>query len=96
MNNANQSGFVVDEQHPREVEFFIINNDTVLSDGARRSARNTGTLIDLNSAGMGILTHVPLQPGDMVELHHDGVPAKGIVMWSIASSSKFRIQMKFV
>jgi len=85
-----------DEQHHRQVEFFIINKNTEVGKGDYKGPRNTGTLIALDSTGMGMLTHVPLQPGDIVELDHGGASATGIVMWSIESSDKFRIQMRFV
>ena len=85
-----------EEQHRREVEFFIINKNTEVGKGDYKGPRNTGTLIELDSTGMGMLTHVPLQPGDLVELDHGGASATGIVMWSIESSDKFRIQMRFV
>jgi hypothetical protein len=85
-----------DERRHREVEFFIINKNTGAGKGDYKGPKNTGTLIELDSTGMGMLTHVPLQPGDIVELDQGGASATGIVMWSIESSDKFRIQMRFV
>jgi hypothetical protein len=52
------------ERPADEVEFIIIDPLTGSGDERPGGPRNTGALIDLDS----MLTHVPLQPGDMVRL----------------------------
>ncbi len=93
MNTENSQS---DKHHAREVEFFVVNNSADVHYEQSKGTVNTGTLIDLNSTGMGMLTHIQLQPGDMVRLNHGGTSALGVVMWSIESSNKFRVQMRFV
>lgn len=85
----------MDEQCSGEVEFFVVENNA--APGAETRGRgNTGTLIEWSSSGTGMLTLIPLQPGDIVQLRHEGASKLGIVMWSVESSNKFRIQMRFV
>lgn len=85
----------MDEQYSGEVEFFIVENSA--GPGAEnRGPGNTGTLIEWSSSGTGMLTRIPLQPGNMVRLNHEGASKLGIVMWSVESSNKFRVQMRFV
>jgi len=85
----------MDAQQAQEVEFVVIENHDAFNENIRYQ-RNTGTLIDQDSSGTGMLTHVPLQPGDLVRLGQEGSSRTGIVMWSVESSNKFRVQMRFV
>ena len=57
---------------------------------------STGTLIDLDKVSMGLLTKLPLQPGNIVKFDHGGTTRMGIVMWSVESSDNFRIQVRFL
>ncbi len=94
MTGEDQNG-PVGEQHHSDVEFIIINNAEFI-DGKIKSPRNTGIVIDWDSRGTGMLTDTPLQPGDMVQVNNGGTYKTGIVMWSVESSNKFRVQMRFV
>jgi hypothetical protein len=84
----------LDDLQPDQVEFSVIDGD--FSCGRFPSVTNTGTLIDLDSSGIGLLTHVPLQPGNIVKFDHGGMSKLGIVMWSVESSNNFRIQVRFL
>jgi hypothetical protein len=86
----------MDEQHSHEVEFIVIDDHADFGNEELKNPRNTGTLIDLDSSGTGMLTHVPLQPGDMVRLGLGDASKTGVIMWSVESSNKFRVQMRFV
>ncbi|HEX9020475.1 MAG TPA: hypothetical protein VF903_04390 [Nitrospirota bacterium] len=96
MNNQgnNEKKPAADEQRPREVEFSVVNAD--FGCGEFQGPRNTGTLIDLDSAGIGLLTRLPLQPGNIVKFEDGGASKLGIVMWSVESSDNFRIQVRFL
>jgi hypothetical protein len=83
-----------DEKHPREVEFSVIDAD--LGCGKPMTINSTGTLIDLDKVSMGLLTKLPLQPGNIVKFDHGGATRMGIVMWSVESSDNFRIQVRFL
>ncbi len=86
----------LDEQQPQEVEFLIIDNTAEFGNEKLRNPVNTGTLVDLSSSGTGMLTRIPLQPGDMVRLAHGGKQRVGIVMWSVESANNYRVQMRFL
>jgi len=94
MKHTEKEGSPPDEQPQREIDFYVINAD--FGCGEFKSPRNTGTLIDLDGAVMGMLTQIPLQPGNIVELDHEGTSKLGIVMWSVESSNNFRVQVRFV
>jgi hypothetical protein len=96
MTGAEQDTPLKDDQHSQKVEFVIVDKHAAFDAADLKGPRNTGTLIDLNSSGTGMLTHVALQPGDLVRLDHDGASRVGIVMWSVESSNNFRVQMRFV
>lgn len=83
-----------DENRPREVEFSVIDAD--LGCGKPMTLNSTGTLIDLDKVSMGLLTKLPLQPGNIVKFDHGGTTRMGIVMWSVESSDNFRIQVRFL
>jgi hypothetical protein len=83
-----------DENRPREVEFSVIDAD--LGCGKPMTVNSTGTLIDLDKVSMGLLTKLPLQPGNIVKFDHGGTTRMGIVMWSVESSDNFRIQVRFL
>jgi hypothetical protein len=51
------------ERPADEVEFIIIDSLAGSRDERPGGRRNTGALIDLDSIGTGMLTHVPLHPG---------------------------------
>jgi hypothetical protein len=89
-----KESFPLDEQPSREVEFSVIDGDFTC--GKFPSATNTGTLIDLDSTGIGLTTNIPLQPGNIVKFDHEGMSKLGIVMWSVESSDNFRIQVRFL
>lgn len=91
---GNEEKFPVNEQVPREVEFSVVNAD--FGCGEFQNPRSTGTLIDLDSSGLGLLTQIPLQPGNIVKFEHGGASKLGIVMWSVESSDNFRIQVRFL
>lgn len=86
--------FPLDEQHPREVTFSIIDSD--FSNEIYPSVGNTGTLIEHDTHGIGLLTRIPLQPGNLVKFDHAGMSKVGIVMWSVESSDNFRIQVRYL
>ena len=96
MTNTGKNSAPEDEQRPREVEFLIVTKNAYLGDEKPKSPRNTGMLVDLDGTGAGMLTRVPLQPGDMVRLDHEGTSKLGVVMWSVESSNNFRVQMRFL
>ena len=83
-----------DENRPREVEFSVIDAD--LGCGKPMTLNSTGTLIDLDKVSMGLLTKLPLQPGNVVKFDHGGTTRMGIVMWSVESADNFRIQVRFL
>jgi hypothetical protein len=84
----------LDDDHPREVEFSVIDAD--LGCGKPMTLNSTGTLIDLDKVSMGLLTKLPLQPGNIVKFDHGGTTRMGIVMWSVESLDNFRIQVRFL
>ena len=86
----------MNEPHSHDVEFVVIDNHAGFCNEDLKGQWNTGTLIDPDSNGTGMLTHVPLQPGDMVRFGRGDASKTGIVMWIVDSSNKFRIQMRFV
>jgi hypothetical protein len=83
-----------DKNHPHEVEFSVIDAD--LGCGKPMTLNSTGTLIDIDKVSMGLLTKLPLQPGNIVKFDHGGTTRMGIVMWSVESSDNFRIQVRFL
>jgi hypothetical protein len=94
MNRPKKHSFHADEQHPRKIDFYVINSE--IGCGDIKSPKNTGTLIDLDGTVMGMLTQIPLEPGNIVELDEEGTSKFGVVMWSVESSNKFRVQVRFV
>lgn len=96
MTFADTENSPLNERHADEVEFIVVDKYADFGDAYLTGPRNTGTLIDLDSGGTGMLTHVPLQPGDRVRLGHGDASKVGVVMWIVESSNKFRVQMKFV
>jgi len=60
--------------------------------------QSTGTLIDLDKVSIGLLTELPLQPGNIVKFDQGGISKMGVVMWSVESSDddNFRIQVRFL
>lgn len=83
-----------DRQEPCEIEFSVIDVD--FGCGELLNPRNTGTLVYRDSIEMGLLTPIPLQPGNIVKFNHEGMSKLGIVMWSVESSDNYRIQVRFV
>ena len=79
---------------PREIEFSVVNAD--FGCGKLLSPKSTGTLINRDVAGIGLLTQLPLQPGNIVKFEHDGTTKLGVVMWSVESSDNFRIQVRYL
>jgi len=94
IKHTGQYNAPLDENHPREVEFSVIDAD--LGCGKPMTLNSIGTLIDLDKVSMGLLTKLPLQPGNIVKFDHGGVTKMGIVMWSVESSDNFRIQVRFL
>ena len=92
MTFADKENSPQNKQHADEVEFIVVDNHADFGDEKLRGPRNTGTLIDLDCSGTGMLTPVPLQPGDMVRLGHGDTSKMGIVMWSVESSNKFMVR----
>jgi len=90
----NEDNAPADRQETCEVEFSVIDVD--FGCGELLNPRNTGTLIYRDSIEMGLLTHVPLQPGNIVKFNHESITKLGIVMWSVESSDNYRIQLRFV
>lgn len=78
----------------QEVLFSIINSDSV--SGEILSGNNTGTLLDVDSNGISLLTRVRVQPGNILRLDHRGTSRIGVVMWSVESSNNCRIQVRFI
>jgi len=94
MDHTKKDNVPLDEDHPREVEFSVIDAD--LGCGKPMTLTSTGTLIDLDIVSIGLLTKLPLQPGNIVKFDHGGMSKTGIVMWSVESSDNFRIQVRFL
>jgi hypothetical protein len=94
IEHSEQYNGPLDENHPGEVEFSVIDAD--LGCGKPMTLKSTGTLIDLDKVSMGLLTKLPLQPGNIVKFDHGGSTRMGIVMWSVESSDNFRIQVRFL
>jgi hypothetical protein len=94
MDRPEQKKVPLDKDHPREIEFSVIDSD--FDCGKVVGPKNTGTLIDLDIVGIGLLTRIPLQPGNIVKFDHGGITKTGIVMWSVESSDNFRIQVRFI
>ena len=92
--SENSNGSPNDDLQQDQVEFSVIDGD--FSCGTYPNAMNRGTLIDLDPSGIGMLTHIPLQPGNIVKFDHGGTSKLGIVMWSVESSNRFRIQVRFL
>jgi hypothetical protein len=90
----NEESSPLDRQEPCEVEFSVIDVD--FGCGELLNPRNIGTLIYRDSIEMGLLTPIPLQPGNIVKFNHEGMSKLGIVMWSVESSNSYRIQLRFV
>jgi len=91
-----QYNFPLDKNHPGEVEFSVIDAD--LGCGKPMTLQSTGTLIDLDKVSIGLLTELPLQPGNIVKFDQGGISKMGVVMWSVESSDddNFRIQVRFL
>lgn len=94
LTDLNKGHSPLDEQHPREVKFSVIDGD--FNGGNYPSEGNIGTLIEHDSRSIGLLTRIPLQPGNLIKFDHGGMPQLGIVMWSVESSDNFRIQVRFL
>ena len=94
MDRTEQKKIPSDKDPPREIEFTVIDAD--FDCGKVLGPRSTGTLIDLDIVGIGLLTRIPLQPGNIVQFDHRGITKTGIVMWSVESSDNFRIQVRFL
>lgn len=93
--NSNEKNSAPSNKHqPREVEFFVVEAD--VGCGTPLSFNGTGTLIDLDVVSIGLLTEVPLQPGNIVKFDHGGTTKTGVVMWSVESSDNFRVQVRFI
>ena len=83
-----------DRQKTCEVEFSVIDVD--FGCGELLNPKKTGTMIYRDSIEMGLLTPIPLQPGNIVKFNHEGMSKLGIVMWSVELSNNFRVQLRFV
>lgn len=57
---------------------------------------STGILIDLNEAGLGLVTDVSLQPGDLLQFRMPSIAHKGVVMWTIQEEHKVRAGVRFL
>jgi hypothetical protein len=84
----------LDKNNPREVKFSVIDAD--IGCGKPLSFNGTGTLIDLDIVSIGLLTEIPLEPGNIVKFDHGGINKMGVVMWSVESSNNFRVQVRFL
>ena len=94
MKPTEEASPLQDDPPPGNIDFYVITTD--FGCGEIKSSKNTGTLVDLTGAGMGMLTRVPLKPGNIVELGREGESRLGIVMWSVEDSTQFRVQVRFV
>jgi len=90
----NQDSAPLHRHHPAEIEFSILDGDNICRKCV--GEKNTATVIDRDSSGIGILTPVPLQPGNIVKFVSSGTATFGIVMWSVESADNFRIQVRYL
>lgn len=67
----------MNERHPHEVEFVIIDDHAGLGNEDLEGQISTGILVDPDNSGTGMLTHVPLQPGDLVRFGRGGRVSNG-------------------
>jgi hypothetical protein len=70
MDRAKQENVPLDENLPREIEFFVIDADFDCE--KLPGPKITGTLIDQDIVGTGLLTALRLQPGNIVKFNHGG------------------------
>lgn len=90
----NESSVPLKRPHPAEIEFSILDGDNVCRQCV--GEKNTATVIDRDGSGIGILTPVPLQPGNIVKFMSSGSAVFGIVMWSVESADNYRIQVRYL
>ena len=82
------------KEHPPEIEFSILDGDNVCKRCV--GEKNKATVIDRDGAGIGMLTPLPLQPGNIVKFMESGTATFGIVMWSVESADNYRIQVRYL
>jgi hypothetical protein len=73
---------------------------TVINSAVEASApfdhQKKGFLLDASSAGIGLLTSAPLEPGNYVELSISGARRSGVVMWTLNIKSEYRVGVRFL
>lgn len=55
-----------------------------------------GTIVDVSTEGIGLLTDTPLRPGNLLKFTHVPHPHIGIVMWSVHAQDRFRVGLRFL
>ncbi len=74
--------------------FTVINS--ALEACAPFAHQKKGVLLDASSAGIGLLTSAPLEPGNYVELSISGARRSGVVMWTLNVESEYRVGVRFL
>lgn len=77
-----------------KIEFSVIVCDGIISKSLDEI--NSAIVLNSDSNGVGILTSLPLKPGNIIVVKTDDKSVFAKVMWSVDTAGQYRVQTRYM